>query len=358
MTRNDEALHALILAGGRGARFWPLSRKARPKQCLDLDGQGSPLARTLQRLDGLIPPERIWVVTGRDMEAAVRAELPGLSPEHILVEPSGRNTAPCIAWGTQVIGRGAGDDAVVAVLPADHAIRDAPGFRALLASATDAARQTGAIVTLGIKADRPATGFGYLEQGAEMGEWGGRRFHLVQRFTEKPDRITAEALIATGRQLWNAGIFVYKVGAMEDALRAHLPATAQAMIELGRDPGRIADVWGRTDATSIDFGVMERLRHILTVEADVGWSDMGSWDEVGDQLPALPGGRGRARRIVSVDSEGCVVHALDKAVALVGLRDLVVVDTPDALLVMDRRRAQDLREVLRQLAASGEDGLT
>ena len=341
--------YAVILAGGRGTRFWPLSRRALPKQCLSLASDATMVQETVSRLHPLVSPERIIVVTGPSMAEGVRAQLPHLPAENIVVEPSPRNTAPCIALGAVEVARRGGGQAVMAVLPADHHIATPEALRAILHDAYDAARSTNALITLGIRPRYPESGYGYLEVGLPMGEWGEHMFHMVDRFTEKPSAEVAREWVDAGTHLWNAGMFVFTVDAIRDAIRRHLPQTAMAMIEMSRDPGRIHEVWPTMEATSIDYGIMERSRHILTVPCDPGWSDLGAWTALDDVLPDIEGGKGKAAPVVAVDSEGCTVFAPGKAVALVGVSELVIVDTEDALLVMAKDKAQDLRSVLSRL---------
>ena len=348
---------AVVLAGGGGARLWPLSRRSHPKQCLTLGGEASLLRRTVDRLAPLVPTERVLVVTGPDMVDAVRADLPDLPAGAILVEPQGRNTAPCVAWAAIEVARRASPEAPLLVLPADHAVARPAALREALGAAAQAAADTGALVTLGVPPDRPATGFGYLELGEPAGRFGGLEARRVARFVEKPDLARAQAFVDGGRHLWNAGMFAFTARALSAAVAAHLPRTAAALAPVRADPGALQGAWPETDAISLDFGVMERAANILTVPCDVGWSDLGAWDQVGPSYPAVPGGRGLARRVVAIDAAGCLVHAPGKAVALVGVQDLVVVDTQDALLVLDRRRAQDVRAILRQLAQDGDDDL-
>lgn len=354
-----DSLWVLVLAGGRGTRFWPVSRRVRPKQCVSVLGSGRTMIQaTLDRLQPLVPHERILVLTGPSMADEIRAQLPEVPDENILVEPSPRNTAPCIGWGAVEVGRRAGGNAVLAVLPADHHIGRPAALRQVLADAAEAARTTNALITLGITPTRPDPGFGYLEIGSTMGTWGETSFRMVDRFTEKPDRATATRWIEGGRHLWNAGMFVFTVDAVRDAFRESLPRSAVALQRLQFDPRLLDEVWEELDATSIDYGLMEKSRHILSAPCALDWSDLGSWAAAGGLLPEVEGGRGLARAVVSVDAHGCVVRAPDKAVALVGVRDLVVVDTEDALLVMHRDRAQDLRTVLARLEADGATELT
>lgn len=359
MTQPPEpALHVVIIAGGRGTRFWPLSRRHRPKQVLALAGERSLIRQTLDRLASLAPPERCFVVTGPDMVEAIRAELPDLPDDNVLVEPSGRNTAPCIGWATVEVQRRAGDDAVVAVLPADHVITRPDALRDALRAAAAAAVQAGAIVTLGIQPTRPETGFGYLELGESAGTFQGLELRRVDRFREKPDLATAQAWLDGGRHLWNAGMFVFTVATMRRAFQEHLPASSAVLDALQRAPERLAELWTELDATSIDYGIMERTAGILTVPCAPGWSDVGAWPAAAELMESIEGGVGRAAQVIAVGSRDNVLHAPDKLVALVGVEDLVVVDTGDALLVMHRERAQDLREVLAALEARGLDSYT
>lgn len=345
-------LWALVMAGGRGARFWPLSRRAMPKQCLSLDGGPTLLQQAVARLSPLVPPARVLVVTGPDMADAVRAQLPDVPGDNLLIEPRARNTAPCIGWGAVEVGRRAGDGAVLAVLPSDHVVTDPAGLRRALSDAATAAVEGGTVATLGIEPDRPETGFGYLELGSAVGAGPQRR---VERFTEKPDARTAAAWLAAGTHLWNAGMFVFPVGVMRAAFAELLPRSAAALDRLAADPSCLGAIWGELEATSIDYAIMERLEGLLTIPCDVGWSDVGTWHSAAPLLPAAPGGRARARHVVAVDATGCVVHAPQKVVALLGVDDLVVVDTPDALLVMSRHRGQDVRQLIADLESDLPD---
>jgi mannose-1-phosphate guanylyltransferase len=345
------------MAGGHGARFWPLSRRARPKQCLSLDGGPTLLQQTVERLEPWIPKEHVLVVTGPDMVGLVRSQLPSVPHANVLVEPSARNTAPAIGWATAEVARRAGGEAICVVLPSDHAVREPEVLRRALQIAATAAAHTGAVVTLGLQPDRPATGFGYLERGIPVDIAAEAPVHRVARFVEKPPQDVAESFLAGGKHAWNAGMFVFRADAMLAALAQHLPRTAAALDAIIEHPESLAAQWGETDAVSIDHGVMERHHDTLMVETDPGWSDLGAWDQAAAWLPTAPGGRGLARRIVSIDSNGCTVHALDKAVALVGLQDVVVVDTADALLVVHAERAQDVRAVLDTLVSLGDDDL-
>jgi mannose-1-phosphate guanylyltransferase len=341
-------LYALIIAGGRGTRFWPCSRRQHPKQCISIGGQDAMLQQTIQRLLPLVPAERILVITGSEMADSVREVSTDLPSENILVEPWGRNTAPCIGWGAVEVGRREANP-TLAVFPSDHKIGDPENFRSVVRGAAEAAKATNALATIGISPSRAETGFGYLEVGVEVGSWGGHAFRTVERFTEKPDPETAQRYLDGQRHLWNAGMFVFTTDAIRDAYRAFLPRSAAALERIQHSPNTLQEQWGELDATSIDYGIMERARHILTVPADFGWSDMGSWQAAAEEMPSIPGGRGTALHVIAKDAKGNVIHSPNKVVALLGVRDLVVVDTPDALLIMDASRAQQVGEIVRRL---------
>ena len=350
--------YALILAGGRGARFWPRSRRDTPKQCLSVDGGPTLIQQALSRLEPLVPVKNILVVTGPDMEASVRAQLPSLPAENILIEPQPRNTAPGIGLGAVEVERRAGPDAVVACLPADQIVTEPDALRAALSAAMAAARAEQAIVTLGITPTFPATGYGYLSLGAQRGTFAGQAVYQVDAFREKPDRQTAAAYLAAGGVLWNAGMFVFRVADMRAAFAAHLPRSSAALDAIAADPGALRAQWGEMEATSIDYGIMERSDRVLTVPCDAGWSDVGSWEAAAALMPEEQGHRALAALLVSVEAAGCVVYAPEKLVALLGVEDLVVVDSPDALLVTRRDRAQSVRDIVRILERSGQTKYT
>ena len=335
------------MAGGSGTRFWPLSRRRLPKQCLSLDGGPSLLRATVDRLLPIVPADRIAIVTGADMVEPVCAERGPVALHNVLVEPTARNTLPCVAWAASVAEAEGDVDDVIIVLPADHHVADGPAFREALLAGIAAAEEHAAIVTIGITPNRPDTGFGYIEQGASVTQCLGHAVRQAAAFREKPRLADAEAWVDAGTHLWNAGIFIARVQVLLDAIAQHQPRTRAALRGAGRQLH--PDAWGQTEATSVDYGLMERHPDVLCVPASFGWSDVGSWIGAGPLLPAVEGGRGRVAGAVAVDAEDNVLWAPDKVVALVGVRGIVVVDTPDAILVMDAARAQDLRLVLERL---------
>ena len=337
--------HAVILAGGSGVRFWPLSRRNRPKQFLPLAGEASLLRATFDRLLPLVPAERIWVVTSRRHARRVKKELPEVAPRHILAEPVARNTAPAIHWASLAVGA-EDPEATLLVVPADAWVPRAGAYRRALASALRTAERTGRLVLVGVKPTRAETGYGYIEPGEILGRGPAR---LVRRFVEKPKPARAKRFLAGGRHLWNCGIFAWRAEIFTAAVREHLPDLARALagLEGGKRPARAVDrAFARAPSISVDYGVLERADNVAVVPAAFPWDDLGSWgalERLGHEGQFLHGS------VVAVDSPGLVAWADRGTVAVVGLTDVVVVHTPDATLVVAKDRAQDVRRVVELL---------
>jgi mannose-1-phosphate guanylyltransferase len=347
MPSSAEKLFVVIMAGGSGTRFWPLSRSHRPKQLLRFAGGQSLLRATVERIAPMVPWSRILVVTVTEVADAVAAELPELPDTNLLVEPIGRDTAACVGW---VAWRLAVEHpgALMAVLPSDHVIGDPAALRRTLAAGAAAAFAHGALVTLGVRPTRPETGFGYLELGGEMPAIAGQAVRRVVRFIEKPDRERAEAFAASGDHLWNAGMFVWTVAAIERAIRTHLPSLAAGLDALRTaEDGDAARLYAELPRVSIDFGVMEKAADVLALPVDFAWSDVGSWPGLAEVL----GGAGGVRigDTLSLDSDGAVLVSDGPLVAAIGAPDLVVVATPDAVLVVPKSQAQRVRELVDRL---------
>jgi mannose-1-phosphate guanylyltransferase len=342
---------AVIMAGGVGSRFWPSSRARTPKQLLDLTGSGrTMLAATVARLKPDIPVERVIVVTGRVTLDAVAAALPDLPRDNILAEPIGRNTAPCIGWAALHVER-RDPDGVLAVMPSDHLVADEPAFMAAVRTAVLAASE-GALVTFGITPSRPETGFGYIEMGGEVAD----RVREVVRFVEKPDRETAEKYLAAGNFAWNSGMFFFRADRIRGEIARQMPELAQGLGRIGAAIGTadqdavVGEVFPALPSESVDYGIMEGASGIRCVPADFGWSDLGSWAAAYD-LSTKDGDQNAIDAdAIAVDTRGTLVRApRDKLVALVGVEDLVVVDTGDSLLVCRRDKAQDVKQIVAAL---------
>ncbi len=349
--------YGVIMAGGSGTRFWPLSRAARPKQLLPLaGGEESLLRATMRRLEGLIATDHILVVTSEALAAQTRAALPELPAANILAEPVGRNTAPCVGWAASVVAR-TDPEAVLVVLPADHFIADEPAFRAVIEQAVEAARG-GDMVTVGIKPTRPETGYGYIELGEELGS----SLHRARRFVEKPDEVRARQFLAAGRFLWNSGMFFFRADTVLEAVERDLPGLSEMLKKYdaaalkGEEAALVQSTYASLPDVSIDHGVMEKAARVAVIPGDFGWSDVGSWTSAWELAAQDEAQNALFGDVVSVDARGCYVRAAEgKVVAIVGLEDIVVVDTPDALLVMPRSRAQDVRAVVNELKAKKQN---
>ena len=343
----------VIMAGGVGARFWPLSRRARPKQLLDLFGGGSMLRRTFDRLAPLVPAERQLVVTGRILGEAIRAELPELPAANVLEEPTGRNTAAAIGWAALDIAR-RDPAAILAVLPADQFIVDGDAYRGLVDEAVDAAGE-GRIVTLGIPPTRPETGYGYIRAGAAI----AGALHEVDAFAEKPDLARALAYLDEGGYYWNAGMFFLPAALVLDELRRFEPELLdglQTLFDGGPpDAARLDAVYPTLKSISIDYAVMERSDRVAVIPGEFGWSDVGSWRTLYDFREADTASY-TSGDVIEIDGGGNVIFAEEGVVATVGVRDLVVVHTRDATLVCPREAAQRIRDIVAALK-SGPDEL-
>lgn len=353
--------HALILAGGRGTRFWPRSRRAAAKQVLDLTGEGPLIELTVRRLLPLVDPSRIWVLTSRELRPAIRRLLKDVPARQILAEPAGRNTAPAIGLAAKIM-LDTDPAAVMGVFPADHHIGRPAEFRRLAAAAWDEAAR-GRMVLLGIEPRWPETGYGYIEFPPASLRPGSLEPAPVLRFREKPDLETARQYVNSGNYLWNAGIFFWPAALYLERLRECLPRTAGLLESLPRFgsrafSGKLEEIFPRCDNISVDYAVLEKTPGICGFAAgDIGWSDLGSFNAVYELLAKDAHGNAGRGELLALDARGNYADAPGKLVALLGVEDLIVVDTPDALLVTRRDQAQRVGEVVKALEAAGRHGL-
>ena len=353
---------AVVPAGGAGTRLWPLSRAAHPKFLLDLTGSGRTLLQGT--VDRLVPltDDRILVVTGTAHVDAVRAQLPDLRPDRVLAEPSPKDSMAAIGLAAAVVER-SDPDAVIGSFAADHVIPDAPAFAAVVAEAAEVARE-GHLVTIGVQPTSPATGFGYIRTGDPLP--GAATARRVVRFVEKPDAALAAEYVASGDYRWNAGIFVVRAATLLDLLERWHPDLANGLREVAADPDRLAQVWPGLTKIAIDHAVAEPAAdagHVVVVPASFAWDDVGDFASLAGLLPPVEGSAdlrvlGDLDDVTALCATGVVVAGGGRRVAVVGLDDVVVVDTPDALLVTTRDRAQDVKRVVDLLKESGRSDLT
>ena len=359
--RKTPNIYAVIMAGGGGTRFWPWSREKQPKQMLPILSSRSMIQETVERILPLVPPERVLIVTSRRQLEKIRKEVPGIPKVNFLAEPVGRNTAPCLCLGALQI-RKLDPQAVMIALPADHYISNPKGFLQTLKAAAGFAAARDFLVTLGVRPTEPETGYGYIQKGDAIGRVGRVPVFRVRAFREKPKLAQAKAYLRRGDSLWNSGIFIWKAGIFLQEVERCLPRLYRRMLPLETSLGTpragrtLAKVYPSLDPISVDYGVMEKAENVALVEARFPWSDVGSFAALGKVRPRdkngntlIPGRSG----ILALDSSNCLIRGEEKLIAVLGLKDLVVVEAGNALLVCPRERAQDVRLVLDELKKRG-----
>jgi mannose-1-phosphate guanylyltransferase len=350
----------VLLAGGRGTRFWPRSRTRTPKQLLNITGGESMLRETASRLEPVFALRDFWVITNIEQSAAARRELRGVPAAHILAEPVGRNTTAAIALAAIHLQHEYGD-ALMTVLPSDSYVADAARYRQLVRVALDLARTPSNLVVFGVPPTRPETGYGYIEAGPATARVRGTRAFAVRRFTEKPALLLARRYLASGKYFWNAGIFFWRVSTYLDCLRRFLPATYSALIRLAETIGTpkyaaaLRRIYPTLENISVDYAIMEPATRatsgvrVSVIPAKVGWSDIGSWTAVYELLAPKPGANFCAGPSFTLDASGNYLWAPGKFIAAIGVHDLVLVETGDAILLCPRDRAQDVGKVVKYL---------
>lgn len=353
-------LHAIIMAGGSGTRFWPASREDRPKQLLSLSSDAPLLEVTVERILPLVPAERVWVVTTTATAEPTRSLLHGIPADHVLAEPTGRDTAACAAYAARVALHN-DPDAVCLVLPADHVILDEDRFRSAMAAGAAAVEEHGGLLTFGIKPTHAETGYGYLRLGSKGFEQSGWAIHHLDEFVEKPDLETASEYLADGGFLWNSGMFAWRATDLLAEVRRQLPLLFDGIGVIGDAIGTPAEnevleeIYPHLPRTSVDFGIMESARQCWTMPVDFDWSDVGSWPALAEVLATDEQGNTSRGRTIDLESRNNILVGDGVLIAAVGVNDLVVVATPDAVLVVPRSEAQKVKAVVDALRERGWD---
>ncbi len=353
---NKPNIYAVIMAGGVGSRFWPRSREKSPKQVLEIIGSGSMLINTIVRIQPLIPVEKVIVVTNKLQKDIISKQIPSLPDENILIEPLGRNTAPCIGLAAKWIMR-RDPNAIMIVLPADHIIRDNEKFLQVLERAAFVADTNEALVTIGINPTHPETGYGYIQfdDSTENNPYCSDGIFRVKTFAEKPNIETAEKFLKSGDFLWNSGMFIWKTYVINQEIEKHLPELGEQLHKLEKTintdayQSTLELVYGVIRGISIDYGVMEKASNVFVAKGDFGWSDVGSWDEVVRLTPKDSDGNALRGTVITKDSHGVFIDAGNKVVATIGIDDLIVVTTDDAVLICKKGRSQDVKEIVDYL---------
>lgn len=354
-------MYAVIMAGGQGERFWPLSRENRPKQFLRLFGQRTLLQETANRLLPLLGWEKIFVVCGRHHAETVREQLPDLAPEQVIIEPVGRNTAPCIGLAALYLKERFPGQAM-AVLPADHLIQDVAEFHRVLKVAGQLAERDW-LVTFGIRPTYPATGYGYLQRGDRIGQLDGRTVYRVERFIEKPGLDKAQEYLRGRNYDWNSGMFFWTAEAVLREIQSRLPDLYTGLGRIGESDFQqetVSEVFPRLPSISIDYGIMEKALRVAAIPCSFGWSDVGSWRTLFDLWEGDEHGIASNHPSVAVDSSNVLVCRQgdsDRLTALLGVKDLIVVDTPDALLICTPQHSEEVRRIVSELKVKGRSEL-
>lgn len=363
--REKPNVYVVIMAGGGGTRFWPWSREKRPKQVLPIISQRPMIRETVERVRPFVSPEKILIVTSRSQAEDLHRQIPQIPPGNILIEPMGKNTAPCLCLAALYIKQRS-PQAVMVVLPADHYIADRRGFLRTLGEAAGFAARQNFLVTLGVQPTEPETGYGYIQKGEILNAADGIQVFQAKAFREKPSRPKALSYLRRGDYLWNSGMFIWKVEVFLEAIKKYLPDLYRGMMVLrdslgtSRERLLLEKIYKRIQPVSVDYGIMEKADNVALMEAKFPWNDVGSWealakiwpkDKAGNALKS--GDRAAQGKVLAIDSSGCLIRSEEKLIAVIGLKDVVVVEAGNAFLVCPRQRSQEVRRVLQELNDKG-----
>ncbi|MCL2767002.1 MAG: mannose-1-phosphate guanylyltransferase [Peptococcaceae bacterium] len=344
----------VIMAGGRGERFWPRSRMAMPKQFLSLVGDKTMLQQTVERLDGLVDIKDVYIVAGNDFKEIIKYQLPGLPLENIIVEPFGRNTAAAIGLAAAVIGHKNPHDIMI-VLPADHYISDLPRFKEIMRSAIEAAAPGDEIITLGITPSRPDTGYGYIRRGEQHDNYSGIASYIVRQFTEKPDLPKAQQFLDEGDYLWNSGMFIWRTDLIRKLIETFTPELAQGLQVIEKAFGSeeyehiLIREYQAFPNISVDYGIMERADRVLVIPSDFGWDDLGSWTALDRYAEKDQHGNAITGTGVMLNSNNTYVYAPGNTIVTIGVQDLIIVHHENGLLICNKDNVQDIRIAVQAL---------
>ncbi|HMP71747.1 MAG TPA: mannose-1-phosphate guanylyltransferase [Kiritimatiellia bacterium] len=354
----SETWYAVVLAGGKGERFWPLSTGKRPKQLLDLVGERPMLAQAVERLEGLIPPERVFIVTNRDLVEATRLAVPEVPAEQVIGEPVGRDTAAAVALGTALV-KARDPEASFCILTADHVIGELDRFRVTLRECLRLAEKEEVLITIGIRPTEPSTGYGYIDMGDPVRAADGIEFFKARRFVEKPDAGTAQRYLEAGHYVWNSGMFIWSVRSIETAFRRHRPGLAElidALAAVAFTPAfgeELDQQFAGLEKISVDYAIMEKSDNILVAKSVFTWDDVGAWPALSNHFAADASENTLIGSCEALDSGRNIVYSKGHLTALVGVDDLIVVQAPGVTLICPREKAQDIKILVADLRSKG-----
>jgi mannose-1-phosphate guanylyltransferase len=349
-------MYAVLMAGGMGTRFWPMSRKACPKQLLSFAGKRTMLQQTYDRIKPLTPADKILIITNAELKKEIEKQLPDIPTENIIGEPEGRNTAPCIGLAATVIESKSSENESMVILPADHLVTNVSDFRNTLKSGIAYACDHDALITLGMQPNYPETGYGYIQVDKKILSIKGKDIFNVKTFAEKPNLETAERFIKSGDFLWNSGIFIWTVKAIMKELEEHLPDLFEDLMLIRNRIGKpgfkkmLTEVYKRTKPISIDYGIMEAAGNVYVIKSDFGWNDLGSWEAVFNiSEKDLNSNVSQAKKSILIDARSNFFYSPKKLIAAVDVQDMILVEMDDAILICKKERSQDVKDIVDYL---------